>query len=94
MCDDYFRESNNEYYMWIHNPDWKLLPTIDFLDRYPRTLTCKYRDGRFNMIHIHCCRQITNIPSPVSDQVLHAVFKPRTVKHMKVGYNSTGYQMV
>ena len=36
----------------------------------------------------------TNIPSPVSDQVFYDVVKPLTVKHMKVEYNSTGYQMV
>ena len=28
------------------------------------------------------------------DQVCHAVVKPRTMKHMRVGYNSNGYQMV
>ena len=27
-------------------------------------------------------------------QSFHAVVKPRTVKHMNVGYNSTGYQIV
>ena len=46
------------------------------------------------MIHIHCCIWIINITSPVSDQSLHAIVKLRTVKHMKFGYNSTGYQMV
>ena len=46
------------------------------------------------MIQIHCCRWITNIPSPVSDQVFHAVVEPQTVNHMEVIYNSTGYQMV
>ena len=34
------------------------------------------------------------MPSPVSDQFFHAVVKTQTVKHMKVGYNSTGFQMV
>ena len=46
------------------------------------------------MIQINCFICRTNIPSPVSDQVFHAVVKPRTVKNMKVGYNYTGYQMV
>ena len=32
MHDDYLQESNNEYYMWLHNPDWKSWPAIDFLD--------------------------------------------------------------
>ena len=32
MRDDYLRESNNEYDMWLQNPDWVLLPTIVFVD--------------------------------------------------------------
>ena len=80
--------------MWLHNPDWKVLPTISFVDGYPSVLTWKYHDGGCNLIQINCCVWISNTPSPVSDQVCHAVFKPRTVKNMKVGYNYTGYQMV
>ena len=30
--NDYLRESNNEYDMWLHNHDWKVLPTIVFLN--------------------------------------------------------------
>ena len=79
--------------MWLHNPDWKVLPTIYFVDGYPHVLTCKYHDGGCNLIQIHCCIWRTNIPSPLSDQVFRAIGKPLTVKHMKVGYNFTGYQM-
>ena len=80
--------------MWIHNPDWKVLPKIAFVDGYPRVLTQKYHDVGWNLMHIHCYRWRTNIPSPVSDQVCHAVFKPQNLKRMEVGYNYTGYQMV
>ena len=80
--------------MWLHNHDWKVWQKVSFVDGYPRILTCKDHDGGCNLIHIHCCIWRTNIPSPVSDQVCHAVVKPRTMKHIKVGYNSTGYQMV
>ena len=80
--------------MCIHNHNWKLLPTIAFVDGYPRLLTWKYHYSGCNLIHIHWFRWITNIISPVSDQVRHAVFKPWTVKHMKVGYNYNGSQMV
>ena len=66
--DDYLRESYNDYDMWLHNPDWKVSPTIDFVDGYPRILTCKDHDGGLNLIQINCYRWITNIPSPVSDQ--------------------------
>ena len=80
--------------MWLQNPDWELLPTISFVDGYPRVLTCKDRDCGCNLIHIQYFIWITNISSPVSDLVFHAVVKPWTVKHMKVWYNSDGYQML
>ena len=80
--------------MLLHNPDWKVLPKQYVVDGYPPVLTCKYHDGGCNLIQIHCCRWRTNKPSPVSDQFCHTVDKPWTVKHMKVGYNSTKYQMV
>ena len=80
--------------MWLHNPDWKVLPTISFVDGYPCVLTWKYQDGGCNLIQIHCCIWRTNITLPVSDQVYHAVVKPWKVKHMKVGYNSNGYKMI
>ena len=94
MRNDYLQESNNDYDMWLHNPDWKVLPTIYFVDGYPRVLIYKYHDGGCDLIQIHCFVWRANIPSPVSDQFFHAAVKPRTVKHMKVRYNSTGYQMV
>ena len=31
-----YRESHNDYDMWIHNKDRKVSPTIDFVDGYPR----------------------------------------------------------
>ena len=80
--------------MWLQNPDWKVIPTIYIVDGYPRVLTCKYNDSGCDLIQIHCCIWRTNVPSPISDQFCHAVVKPRTVKHMKVGYNSTEYEMV
>ena len=94
MLNEYIRESNNEYDIWLHNPAWKLLPTISFVDGYPRVTTCKYHDGVCNLKSIHCCIWVNNIPSPVSDQVFHAFVKPQTVNYAKVGYNSTGYKMV
>ena len=73
--------------MWLHDPDWKVIPKIAFVDGQPRVLTCKDHDDGCNLIQINCCRWRTNIPSPVSDQVFHAVVKPRIMKHTKSGYN-------
>ena len=80
--------------MWLHNPDWKVLPTISFVGGYPLILTFKDCDDGCKLIHIYCCIWRTNTPSPVSYQIFHGVVKPLTVKHMKVGYNSTEYQMI
>ena len=80
--------------MWLHNPDWEVSPKISFVGGYPQVLICKDHDGGYNLIYIHYFRRRTNITSPVSDQVCHAVVKYRTAKHMKVGYNSTGYKIV
>ena len=94
MRDDYLQESNNEYDIWLHNPYWKVFPTITFLYGYPRVLTCKDHYGVWDLVQIHCFRCTTNICWPVSYQVYHAVVKPQTVKHLKNWYNSTDNQMV
>ena len=80
--------------MWLHNYDWKMLPTTAFGDVYPSVLTCKDHDGGFSLIKIICCRWRTNILSRVSDKVCHTVVKTWSLKHIKDGYNSTVYQML
>ena len=45
MRDDYLRESHSSYDMWPHNSDWKVSPTIFFVDGYPRVLTFNYHYG-------------------------------------------------
>ena len=45
MRNEYFREFNNEYDMWLQNPDWKLSQTISFVDGNPCVLTRKDHDG-------------------------------------------------
>ena len=64
------------------------------MDGYPHNLKFKDHDVGYNLIQVHFCGWRTDIPSHVYDQVYHAVVKPWTVKHMKVGYSYTGYQMV
>ena len=81
--DDYIQYYTNEYDMWIHNSYRILLPIIYFVDEYPWVLSRKDHYGGCNFIHIICCIWSTDIPSPVSDQVCHAVVRPWTLKHMK-----------
>ena len=92
--DDYIRDKIEDYDNLLLNPKWKVLPTIAFIDGNPRVFTCKdHNDGNIKF-HLHCCRWKTNFPAPLSDQLCHAVMKPRTTRNMKIAYNSTGYQMV
>ena len=92
--NEYLQESDNYYDLWLHYPDWKVIPAISFVDGYRRVLTCKDHYYGYNVIHINYCIWITNIPSPISNRVCRASVKPWTVKHMKFGYNSTRYKKV
>ena len=92
--DDYIRKTFDDYDTWLHNPNWRVAPTIVMKNGIPYVLTCKDHNGGSSYLHVHCLRWKTNISSHLSDQLCHAVVKPRTVKTMKVGYNSTSYQMV
>ena len=92
--DDFIRESKSDNYKWLENTAWRILPTIVMKDGTPMVLTCKdHRDG-FSHFHLHCPRTPTNISSHLSNQLCHTVVKPRAVKTIKIGYNSTSYQMV
>ena len=57
-------------------------------------LTCKDHKKGTNHFLVHCFRNNTNFPSPVSDQLYHDVVKTKTMKITIVRCNSTGYQMV
>ena len=93
-CDDYIQENRKDYNKWLENIAWRVLPTIVMKDGTPMVLTCKDHCGGTLLFHLHCPRSQTNLSAPLSDQVCHAVVKPCTVKTMKIGYNSTSYQMV
>ena len=67
--DDFVRESLEDYNMWLYNHNWKILPTIVFVNGYPRVLTCKDHNGGCNLIQVHCCRWRSNIAAPLLDQI-------------------------
>lgn len=92
--DDFIRESKSDYDKWLENASWTVLPTIVMKDGTPMFLTCKDHCSGCSNFHLHCPRTPTNISSQISDQLCHAVVKPRTAKTMKIGHNSTSYQMV
>jgi len=73
---------------------WRVLLTIVMKDVTPVVLTCKDYCGENLLFHLHCPRLPTNLNTPLSNQLYHAIVKPCTVKTIKIRYNSTSYQMV
>ena len=92
--DDFIRDNTNDYDKWLGNVLWKVMPTIIIKNGVPFVLSCKDHDGGDCHFHLHCPRWSTNLSAHFSDQLCHAVVKPRTIKTMKIGFNSTSYQMV
>ena len=92
--DDFIRDKFEDYDLWLYNPNWRILPSTSFKDGHPQIMTCHDHNNGCNLHYLHCCRWRNNLPSPMADQLCHAVVKPRTVKNVRAGYSSIGYQMV
>ena len=95
--DDYMRDiGNTEYDDLLFNPDWKVLPSLAFIDgKGPCVLTCRKHDGGCRHHYIHPPRQPGGhiLTSKHNDQLCHAVMKPRTIKQVKAKQYSTSFQM-
>ncbi len=60
----------------------------------PCVLTCRYHDGGTGDQYFHLpCSPNHNIPALRSDQLAHAVMKPRTIRPMRSSAYSNTYQM-
>jgi hypothetical protein len=80
--------------MWIFNPEWKILPSIAFVEnRGPVVLTCYEHDGGTSQFMIHPCRWHHNLSSRKPDQLCQAVVQPRILKPVKASKYSTSFQM-
>ena len=93
--EDYVRGSIEDYDCILLNPEWKVLPSVAFIDdKGPYILTCRHHDGGTNKAYIHTPRQPYHvIPSEHGDQLSHAVIKTRFIKPMKAKKFSNTYQM-
>jgi len=94
--DDYIRSSEEEYDWLLLNPEWRVQPCIAFFDGIPFVLSCRDHDytNKDNQLYmIHAPRWEHNLPSKQSDQLCHAVVKPRTVRQMRASAYSTRFQM-
>ena len=91
--DDYIR-NENDYDSWLLNDEWKIEPSIAFIDGAPHVLTCKDHTKGSKLYHIHIPRKPgPTLPSKYSDQLSHCVMRCRTVKPMKKSKYSIAYQM-
>ena len=93
--DDYIRFNVNDYDCWIFNPDWNVVPNITFLDNEqgPHICTCRNHRNGSKKFYIHPPRLPHHLPSYESDQLSHAVIRPRTIKNFKSSSYSNSYQM-
>ena len=90
--DDFLRDEE-DIDVWLLNPEWKIQPTIAFINGTPKILTCEDHDGGKDEIVIHTCRWEHTLPASISDQVSQAVIQPRTVRRGKASAYSTEWQM-
>jgi predicted GIY-YIG superfamily endonuclease len=90
--DDYVREENDDD-EWLLNPEWKIRPSIAFMNGVPRVLTCEDHDNGSNDIMIHPCRWKHSLPSDQSDQIAQVVVQSRTIRRGKASAYSTEWQM-
>ena len=93
--DDYVRDSTDEYDVLLLNPEWRVLPSIAFIEgKGPHVMICREHDDGSKCFYIHPPRVPSHIiPSAKGDQICHAVIKPRLIKPMKAMQYSNTYQI-
>ena len=89
--EDYVRDENDDE-TWP-NEEWKIRPTIAFINGVPKVLTCPDHDGGTSDIMIHPCRWKHSLPCNQSDQIAQVIVQSRTVKRAKASAYSTEWQM-
>ena len=94
--DDYIR-FNGEYDSWLLNEkDWKVMPSVIYVpDKGMQFMVCKEHCQGTTKAYVHPPRQPNHIlPCKYSDQICHAVIKPRTITQMKAQKYSNCFQMM
>ena len=83
------------YDVWLLNPNWAITPSICFVrGKGMQVMVCKDHNSGSRHLCLHPIRQPEHIlPCKFSDQVSHAVIKPRTITQMKAQLYSNIFQM-
>ena len=94
-CREDFIRFNNDYDCLLLNEKWKTMPSFCIRNGFgAQVMTCKDHNDGSTSCMIHPPRQPLHIlPSKFSDQLCHAVIKPRTVSTSKAQKYSNTYQM-
>ena len=94
-CRDDYIQFNGDYECLLLNKSWTVMPSICLRDGYGvQVMTCKDHDHGCNKCMIHPPRQPNHIlPSQYSDQICHAVIKPRTITVPKAQRYTNTYQL-
>ena len=92
--DDFVRWSG-VYDCWLLNPNWAVTPSFNFIKgKGMQVMVCKDHNSGHPHLCIHPIRQPGHIlPCKFSDQMTHAVIKPRTITQMKAQLYSNTFQM-
>ena len=90
--EDYIRNEDDDD-CYLSNPQWKIRPSIAFINGTPRVLTCSDHDGGSKEMMIHTCRWEHNLPCIQPDQIAQVVVQSRTIRRGKASTYSNEWQM-
>ena len=96
-CRDDFIRYHDKYDCWLLNrEDWLVMPSVVYVpNKGMQFMVCKDHDKGSVKAYIHPPRQSNHIlPCKYSDQICHAVIKPRTITQMKAQKYSNCFQMM
>ena len=93
--DDFIRFDDDYDYLILNDEDWTVMPSVSYIPKKGmQFMVCKNHHGGTTNAYIHPPRQPNHIlPCKYSDQICHAVIKPRTITQMKAQKYSNCFQM-
>ena len=78
----------------LGNPDWKVSPSVAFVDGVPKVLTCRRHGGGSDGKYLYPPTNPNGVlPAPNADQLTPVAMRPRTVRQFKAHSYSDSYQM-
>ena len=92
--DDFLRDEDDQWDAWLMNDNWRILPSVAFINNNLVVLTCEDHNGGSNEMMIHPCRWEHHLPAKQSDQLAPLVVQCRVVKPAKAKKFSDEWQML